>query len=87
MIKVPFDVDGNHGMSARGQVLNNAELSKTLDNAYETMPWFKYLADHATKVEVLDTYVNNASFMTTYVVGFELDGKYETFYRLKYNDG
>lgn len=87
MIKVPFDVAGNHGASARGQILNSVELSKTLDNAYETMPWFRYLADHATKIEVLENYFNAATYLTTYVVGFELDGKYETFYRVKYNDG
>jgi len=87
MITVPFDVEGYHGISARGKVLNSVELSQTLDNAYKTMEWFKYLADHATTVEVLEKYVHASTFMTTYIVGFELDGKYETYYRLKYNDG
>jgi hypothetical protein len=33
---------------------------------------------------VLENYANAATYMTTYVVGFELEGKYETFYRIKY---
>ena len=50
------------------------------------MEWFKYLADHATEIKVLENYANAATFLTTYVVGFELEGKHETFYRLKYHD-
>ena len=87
MIKVPFDIEGYHGSSMHGQILNSAELDKTLDSAYRTMEWFKYLADHATEIKVLENYANAATVMTRYVVGIELEGKHETFYRLKYHDG
>jgi hypothetical protein len=85
MIKVPFDTEGNHGASVRGQTMTHIELEKTLDNAYKTMDWFKYLADNAKRVEVLGTTYRPAEHVTTTVVGFELEGKHETYYRLKYN--
>ena len=85
MIKVPFDTEGHHGVSIRGQTMTHIELEKTLDNAYKTMDWFKYLADNAVRVEVLDTMYRPAEHVTTTVVGFELEGKHETYYRLKYN--
>ena len=84
MIKVPFDTEGRHGASARGQTMTHIELEKILDNAYKTMDWFKYLADNAVRVEVLDTQYRPREHLTTTVVGFELEGKHETFYRLKY---
>jgi len=87
MIKVPFDVEGNHVSSQRDVDLDTSALGSTLDNAYKTMPWFKYLADHATEIKVLNTYYNAPAYLTTHIVGFELEGKYETLYRLKYNDG
>ena len=68
----------------RATVLHHAELEKTLDNAYQTMEWFKFLSDKAERVEILETYKDPKTFKTTTVVGFELDGKNETFYRLKY---
>ena len=85
MIKVPFDTEGHHGTSVRGQTMTHIELEKTLDNAYKTMDWFKYLADNAKRVEVLETQYRPAEHVTTTVVGFELEGKHETYYRLKYN--
>ena len=85
MIKVPFDTEGHQGASVRGQTVTRIDLEKTLDNAYETMDWFKYLADNAKRVEILDTVYRPAEHMTTTVVGFELEGKNETYYRLKYN--
>ena len=81
MIKVPFDIP-YHGDSMRATVLHHAELEQTLDNAYETMEWFRFLSDKAERVEILETYKNTHT--NTTVVGFELDGKNETFYRLKY---
>ena len=84
MIKVPFDTEGHHGASVRGQIMTRIDLEKTLDNAYETMDWFKYLSDNAVRVEVLDTHYRPAEHVTTTVVGFELEGKHETYYRLKY---
>ena len=86
MIKVPFDTDGNHGTSMRGEILNSSALRDTLDNAYKTMPWFKYLADHAIEINMLEKYYDARAHMTTHVVGFELEGKHETFYRMKYSD-
>lgn len=83
MIKVPFDAP-NHGESTRGQILSAKELESTLDNAYKNMPWFKFLADHATEVKVVDITYSRQTHITTHWVGFELDGKYETLYRLKY---
>ena len=81
MIRVPFDIP-YHGDSMRAAYVSRADLEKTLDNAYKTMEWFKFLADKAERVEILETYKNTHT--TTTVVGFELDGKNETFYRLKY---
>jgi hypothetical protein len=82
MIKVPFDIP-YHGDSVRADYVSRADLEKTLDNAYKTMEWFKFLSDKAERVEILETYKNTHT--TTTVVGFELDGKHETYYRLKYN--
>ena len=84
MIQVPFDTAGNHGASARGQTVTYIDLKTALDHAYKTMDWFKYLADNAKRVEVLDTVYRPAEHLTTTVVGFELEGKHETYYRLKY---
>jgi len=84
MIKVPFDTEGNHGKTARGQTMTHINLDKTLDNAYKTMDWFKYLADNAKRVKILDTVYRHAEHITTTWVGFELDEKHETFYRIKY---
>jgi hypothetical protein len=83
MIKVPFDTP-YHGDSDRGQMTSRLELELTLDTAYKTMDWFKFLADKAERVEILETYKDAQKHVTTTVVGFELDGKNETFYRLKY---
>jgi len=83
MIKVPFDTP-YHGDSLRGQTINHLELERTLDNAYKTMPWFKFLADKAVRVEVLDVETTTKKGVITQWVGFELDGRNETFYRLKY---
>jgi uncharacterized protein YfcZ (UPF0381/DUF406 family) len=84
MIKVPFDTP-YHGMSDRASYVASADLEKTLDNAYKTMEWFRFLADKAERVEILETYKDAQKAVTTTVVGFDLDGKHETFYRLKYN--
>ena len=81
MIKVPFDIP-DHGTSLGSHYLNRADLEKTLDNAYKTMEWFKFLSDKAIRVEIIGTQKN--TYTTTTVVGFELDPKNETFYRLKY---
>jgi hypothetical protein len=81
MIKVPFDIP-YHGDSLRAGYASRVDLEKTLDNAYKTMEWFKFLSDKAERVEILETYKNTHT--TTTVVGFQLDGKNETFYRLKY---
>ena len=83
MIRVPFDTP-YHGDSMRAAHVSRVDLEKTLDNAYNTMEWFKFLSDKAERVEILETYKNANTFKTTTVVGFELDGKNETFYRLKY---
>ena len=83
MIKVPFDTPC-HGDSDRAQVVNRLELERTLDNAYKTMDWFKFLADKAVRVEVLGSETTKKGYITQWV-GFELDGKNETFYRLKYD--
>lgn len=82
MIKVPFDTP-YHGDSDRATYVVRMDLEQTLDNAYETMEWFRFLADKAERVEIVDTYRSDRFKITT-VVGFELDGKNETFYRLKY---
>jgi hypothetical protein len=47
------------------------------------MDWFKFLADKAIRVEVLGSDTAKKGVITQWV-GFELDGKNETFYRLKY---
>jgi len=83
VIKVPFDTPW-HGDSDRAQVVNRLELERTLDNAYKTMDWFKFLTDKAVRVEVLGSDTAKKSVITQWV-GFELDGKNETFYRLKYD--
>ena len=83
MIRVPFDTP-YQGDSNRASYMTRLDLEQTLDNAYKTMEWFRFLSDKAQRVEILETYKNPDTFMTTTVVGFELDGKNETFYRLKY---
>jgi len=83
MIKVPFDTP-YHGMSDRASYMTHIELENTLDNAYKTMEWFRFLADKAERVEIIETYKDADKRVTTTWVGFELDGKNETFYRLKY---
>jgi hypothetical protein len=82
VIKVPFDTH-YHGDSERAQITTRLELERTLDAAYKTMDWFKFLADKAVRVEILGT-DKNTHTNTTWV-GFELDPKNETFYRLKYD--
>ena len=93
VIKIPFETEGNfndqrpsamddYTFSARSK-----DLDIALENAYETMDWFKYLSDHALSVEVLEQYYDSPKFMTTHVVGFELEDKHETFYRIKYPNG
>ena len=84
MIEVPFDTP-YHGMSDRAEMCVRTDLDNTLDNAYKTMEWFRFLADKAERVEILETYKDAQKHVTTTVVGFELDGKNETFYRLKYD--
>ena len=83
MIRVPFDIP-YHGDSMRASHVSRVDLEKTLDNAYKTMEWFRFLSDKAERVEILETYKDARKHLTTTVVGFELDGKNETFYRLKY---
>ena len=92
VIKVPFDTNGGMSrISERASVtMSNTfsvrckDLDAVLENAYETMDWFKYLADHALSIEMLEQYYDSPKFMTTHVVGFELEDKHETFYRIKY---
>jgi len=84
MIKVPFDIEGYHGSSMRGQILNSAELNKTLDNAYRTMEWFKYLADHATEIKVLENYANAATFKANTKLFIGLDTAVDICYILLY---
>jgi hypothetical protein len=48
------------------------------------MDWFKYVSDNALSVEVLEQYYDSPKYMTTHVVGFKLEDKHETFYRIKY---
>jgi len=83
MIKVPFDTP-YHGDSERAQMTTSLELDRTLDNAYKTMDWFKFLADKRIRVEILGTEFDPNKKVTTTWIGFELDPKNETFYRLKY---
>ena len=81
MIRVPFDTP-YQGDSNRASYMTRLDIEQTLDNAYKTMEWFRFLSDKAERVEILETYKNTHT--TTTVVGFELAGKDETFYRLKY---
>lgn len=83
MIKVPFDTP-YQGDSMRAAHVSRVDLERTLDNAYKTMDWFRFLSDKAERVEILETYKDAQKAITTTVVGFELDRKNETFYRLKY---
>ena len=85
MIKVPFDTDGNHGNSQRAEYMTTHDLKQTLDNAYKTMDWFKYLADRAISVKVLEQYYDAQKHLTTHIVGFKLEPKHETYYLLKYH--
>ena len=94
VIKVPFDTTGdirnNQRFSAMDDYTFSArskDLDIALENAYETMDWFKYLSDNALSVEVLEQYYDSPKFMTTHVVGFKLEDKHETFYRIKYPNG
>ena len=84
MIRVPFDIP-YHGDSVRAGYVSRVDLEKTLDNAYKTMDWFRFLSDKAERVEILETYKDPNTFKTTTVVGFELNGKHETYYRMKYD--
>lgn len=83
MIKVPFDTP-YQGESERAIHMTRMDLERTLDNAYKTMDWFKFLADKSIKVEIIGTESNPSKKVVTTWVGFELDGKNETYYRLKY---
>ena len=93
VIKVPFDTTGDIRNGQRPSAMDDTfsvrckDLDAVLENAYETMNWFKYLSDNALSVEVLEQYYDSPKFMTTHVVGFKLEDKHETFYRIKYNDG
>jgi len=82
MIKVPFDTPSYDIVKHRN--LTHKELNDVLDNAYKTMEWFRYLSDHALKVEIVDTIYRPPEHLTTTVFGFHLDPKHETYYRLKY---
>jgi hypothetical protein len=87
MIEVPFD---RPGIDPK-QHDSTAIISEILDNAYGSLEWFKYLSDNATLVKLLScTYSGSggmSALMTTYVFGFVLPAKKETFYRMKYGDG
>ena len=91
VIKIPFDTQGDMRNGQRFSAMDDTvtswskEIEAVLQNAYETMDWFKYLSDHALSVEVLEQYYDSPKFKTTHVVGFELEDKHETFYRIKYN--
>ena len=93
VIKVPFDTTGDIRNNQRFSAMDNTfsarsnDLEIALENAYKTTDWFKYLSDNALSVEVLEQYYNSPKFMTTHVVGFKLEDKHETFYRIKYPDG
>ena len=82
MIKVPFDTPSYDVANHRN--LTHKELNDVLDNAYKKMEWFRYLADHALKVEIVDTIYRPPEHITITVFGFHLDPKHETYYRLKY---
>ena len=92
VIKVPFDTNGDIRNKDRFSAMykkfpaRSKDLNIALENAYETMDWFKYLADNALSAEVLEQYYDSPKFMTTHVVGFELEDKHETFYRIKYSN-
>ena len=86
MIKVPFDTDGGGGYEFDTRHTTRKQLTDTLDHAYKTMEWFRYLADRATSVKVLDETFDAAEYKTRHLVCFELKPKHETFYRLKYQD-
>ena len=85
MIKVPFDTDGHNG-DPYNQHATRSQLNDTLDHAYHSMEWFRYLADRAISVKVLDEVFDAAEFKTRHLVCFELKPNHETFYRLKYQD-
>ena len=93
VIKVPFDTQGDMRNGQRFSAMDDTfsvrtnDLDAVLENYYETMDWFKYLSDNALSVEVLEQYYDSPKFMTTHVVGFKLEDKHETFYRIKYVDG
>jgi hypothetical protein len=84
MIKVPFDTP-YHGDSEQASYMIGVDLGHTLDNAYKTMDWFKFLADKQVRVEIIGTEPNPRKKVVTTWVGFELEPKNETFYRLKYD--
>ena len=92
VIKIPFETEGNfndHRPSSMDDYNFSArprELEAALQNYYETFDWFKYLSDNALSVEVLEQYYDSPKYQTTHVVGFKLEDKHETFYRIKYND-
>ena len=92
VVKVPFDTTGDIRNNQRFSAMDNTfsakskDLDIALENAYKTMDWFRYLADNALSVEVLGQYYDSPKFMTTHVVGFKLEDRHETFYRLKYVD-
>jgi hypothetical protein len=83
MIKVPFDQPGTMPKRNDGESI----ISQILDNAYNSMDWFKYLSDNANEVLLLDCTYSPQRWQTTYVFGFILPEKKETLYRLKYGDG
>ena len=83
MIKVPFDTDGGGGYDY--DHANRSQLNDTLDNAYKTMEWFRYLADRAISVKVLDETFDAPEYKTRHLVCFELKPKHETYYLLKYH--
>ena len=91
VIKVPFDTQGDMRNGQRFSAMDDTfsvrtnDLDAVLENYYETMDWFKYLSDNALSVEVLEQYYDSPKFQTTHVVGFKLEDKHETFYRIKYN--
>ena len=93
MIKVPFDTNGDMRNGQRFSAMDDTfsvrtnDLDAVLENYYETMDWFKYLSDNALSVEVLEQYYDSPKYQTTHVVGFKLEDKHETFYRIKYVDG
>lgn len=91
VIKVPFETDGNIN-DQRPSAMDNTfsarprELDTAIERYYKMFDWFKYLSDNALSVEVLEQYYDSPKYMTTHVVGFELEGKHETFYKIKYNE-